>query len=189
MMAWPTRNNNSTISEAAFQWSDAELDNWRTEHLKQPETLLLSPSPDPSTAARTPTARPLSYNYPFQLPSTQFPSMPVALGAMLSPTPSSSYLGPSTIKRSIHNHSQRSIPTQATHTVLSPASLYDARCPSPWDDLPVSTPIINETLQLDEASNGHNQSKRPCRSSQRGAKRKCVFSSFPLEECNRRTQC
>lgn len=186
MMAWPTRNNNSTISEAAFQWTDAELENWRTEHLKQPETFLLSPSPDPSTTARTPTARPLSYNYQFQLPSTQFPSMPVALGAMLSPTPSSSYLGPSTIKRSINNHSPRSVPTHATHTAPSPASLYDARCPSPWDDLPVSTPIIKETFQLDEASNGHNQTKMPCRSRQRGAKRKCVFSSFPLG-CNHLT--
>ncbi|OQD69593.1 hypothetical protein PENPOL_c002G05288 [Penicillium polonicum] len=172
MMAWPTRNTNSTISEAAFQWSDAELENWRTEHLKRPETLLLSPSPDPSTTTRTPTARPLSYNYQFQLPSTQFPSTQVVLGAMLSPTPSSSYIDPSTIKRSIHNHSPRSVPTQAAHTVPSPASLYDARCPSPWDDLPVSTPIMKETLQLDEASNGHSQTKMPCRSRQRGAKRK-----------------
>ncbi|CAI7598482.1 unnamed protein product [Penicillium viridicatum] len=172
MMAWPTRNNNSSMSEAAFQWSDAELENWRTEHLKRPETLLLSPSPDPSTTTRTPTGRPLSYNYQFQLPSTQFPSTQVVLGAMLSPTPSSSYLDPSTIKRSIHNHSPRSVPTQAAHTVPSPASLYDARCPSPWDDLPVSTPIIKETLQLNEASNGHSQTKLPCRSRQRGAKRK-----------------
>lgn len=177
-MAWPTRNNKSIISEAAFQWSDAELDNWRTEHLKNPETLLLSPSPDPSTAARTPTARPLSYNYQFQLPSTQFPSTPVAPGAMLSPTPSSLYLDPGAIKRSVNNHSPRSVPTQATHTAPSPASLYDVGCSSPWDDLPVSTPIIKETPQLDEASNGHNQTRMPGRSRQRGAKRKCVFSSF-----------
>lgn len=178
-MAWPPRNNNPTISEAAFQWSDAEFEIWKTEHLKQPETLLMSPSPDPSTAARTPITRPLSYNYLFQLPPTQLPSTPVALGSTLSPTPSSSYLDPSTIKRPIHNHT-RSVPTQATHTVPSPASLYDARCPSPWDDLPVSTPIIKETLQLDETNNGHSQGKMPCRSRQRGAKRRCVFSSFLL---------
>jgi hypothetical protein len=180
MMAW-----SSIIPESPFPWSDGELENWRTEYLKQPETLFISPSPDPSTTTRTLTARPPSYNYELQLPSNQlpsaqFPSMPVALGTMLSPTPSPSYLDPSNIKRSISNHSPRSVPTQATATVLSPASLYDARCPSPWDDLPVSTPIIKETLQSesDEARKESSQTKMPCLSRRRTTKRKCVFSSL-----------
>lgn len=188
MMAWPTRNNNSIIPESAFPWTNAESENWRTEYLKQPETLFMPPSPDSSTMSRPPTARPPSYNYQLQLPSapvpytqfpsTEFPSTPIALGTMLSPTPSSSYLDPSTFKRSINNHSPRSVPTQATNTVLSPASLYDTRCPSPWDDLPVSTPIIKETLPSDEASKEPSETKRPCRSRGRAAKRKCVFSLF-----------
>lgn len=182
-MAWSTRN--SIIPDSSFPWSDGELENWRTEYLKQPETLFMSPSPDPSTITRTPTARPPSYNYQQQLPSNQlpsaqFPSTPVALGTMLSPTPSSSYLDPSTIKRSISNHSPRSVPTQATATVLSPASLYDVRCPSPWDDLPVSTPIIKETLQSesDEVRTEPSQTKMPCLTRRRTTKRKCVFCSL-----------
>ncbi|KAJ5472943.1 hypothetical protein N7530_006944 [Penicillium desertorum] len=188
MMAWLTRN--SIIPESPFLWSDGELENWRTEHLKQPETLFMSPSPDPSTTTRTLTARPHSYHYELQLPSNQlpsaqFPSTPVALGTMLSPTPSPSYLDPSTIKRSISNHSPRSVPTQATATVLSPASLYDARCPSPWDDLPVSTPIIKETLQSesDEARKEPSQTKMPCLSRRRTTIRKDTenYGTFKCE--------
>ncbi|CAG8898997.1 unnamed protein product [Penicillium egyptiacum] len=175
MMAWSTHD--STIPESTFPWSDIELGDWRTEYLKQPDTLFMSPSPDPSTTARTPTAQPPLYNYQLQLPSSQLPSTPVALGTMLSPALSSSYLEPSTVKRSTSNHSPRSVPTKATATILSPASLYDARCPSPWDDLPVSTPRIQETLQLDEPRTEPSQAKMPCLSRRPAAKRKCVSSS------------
>ncbi|CAI7577822.1 unnamed protein product [Penicillium glandicola] len=176
-MAWPTRNNNSTVPEPACMWSNAELENWRTQHLKQPEHLFMSPSPDPSTTMMTPAARPPSYDYQLQipsaqLPSTQFPSTPVAFGAMLSPTPSSPYLDPGTIKRSINSHSPVSARTYATGTALSPASLYDIRCPSPWDDLPVSTPIIQETLQLDDAPKDPSQAKMSYRSRRRAGKKR-----------------
>ncbi|KAJ5510368.1 Zinc finger C2H2 [Penicillium expansum] len=165
MMAWPTRkNNNSTIPESAFQWSDGESGHWKAKNLRQPETLFMSPSPDPSITTRTPIARPPSYNYQLQIPSAQLPSTPVALGAVLSPPHLSSYLHPSTIKHSINNHSPRSVLPQAINTALSPASLYDTRCPSPWDDLPVSTPIIKETLQPDETGKDGSQTKMPCRS-------------------------
>ncbi|OQE37437.1 hypothetical protein PENCOP_c010G06795 [Penicillium coprophilum] len=166
MMACSTRCT-PTIPEAGFPWSNAELGNWSPDRLdlKQPETLFMSPSPGLSTTARTPVTRPLAYNYPLQLPSTQFPSTPVSLGTMLSPTPSSSYLDPGTIKHPINNHSPRSVPAPALGTVpaLSPASNYDTGCPSPWDDLPVSTPIIQETLESDEASNEPIQTKKPYR--------------------------
>lgn len=181
-MAWPTRkNNNSTIPESAFQWSDGESGHWKAKNLRQPETLFMSPSPDPSITTRTTIARPPSYNYQLQIPSAQLPSTPVALGAVLSPPHLSSYLHPSTIKHSINNHSPRSILPQAINTALSPASLYDTRCPSPWDDLPVSTPIIKETLQPDETGKDGSQTKMPCRSRRPTATQKCVFSVFFLQ--------
>ncbi|KAJ5372572.1 hypothetical protein N7517_004578 [Penicillium concentricum] len=172
-MAWSTRNN-STIPEAALPWSNVELENWSTEylHLKQPEALFIPPSSGLSITTRMPTARPLPHNYQLQLPSTQFPSTPVAFGTMLSPTPSSSYLDTGTIKQPINNYSPRSIPAPAIGIVpaLSPASNYDAGCPSPWDDLPVSTPIIQETLESDEASKELSRTKRTYRSRRRGSK-------------------
>ncbi|QQK48168.1 Zinc finger, C2H2-like [Penicillium digitatum] len=150
MMARPTRNNNSsTILEAAFQWPDGELENWRTEYIKQPETLFMSPSPDPSTTTWTPTARLPSCNFQLQIPSPQFPPTPAALGSMLSPTPSSSPLDPSIMKRSVNNHSLRCVPPRATSIIaLSSARLSDTRCPSAWDDLSVLIPTIKETLQV-----------------------------------------
>ncbi|KAJ5970681.1 uncharacterized protein N7479_000599 [Penicillium vulpinum] len=162
MMAWQTRNNNSTIPEAAC-WYHAELEASSTEflNLNRPETSLMSPSPDFSTITRIATAQPPSYNCQLQPPST-----PAAFGAMLLPLhPFASYLDPSTIKRSIDNLSPRSVPTPALGAVpvLSPASPYDAGCPSPWDDLPVSTPIIKETPQSDETIKGPRQSKGTCR--------------------------
>ncbi|KAJ5154536.1 uncharacterized protein N7500_009975 [Penicillium coprophilum] len=163
MMAWSTRNTPIT-PEAGFPWSNAELENWSPDHLhlKQPEALFMPRSPALSITARTPVTRPLAYNYQLQLPFTQSPSTPTALGAMLSPTPSSSYLDPGTIKHSVNNHSPRSVPAPALGTVpaLSPASNYDTGYSSSWDDLPVSTPIIQETLESDEASNELSQNKR-----------------------------
>ncbi|KGO75320.1 hypothetical protein PITC_001740 [Penicillium italicum] len=179
-MAWPTRNNKyySTIPESAFQWSDGESGNWRTGYPKQPETLFMSPSPDPSITTQPPTARPPPYNYQFQVPSSQFRPTPVALGSTLSPPPLSSHLDTNTIKHSINSHSPGYVPLQATNTALSPASIYDTRCPSPWDDLPVSAPIMKEKLQPDEAG----QTKLPCRSRRPGAKSKCLFSFFSFKE-------
>ncbi|KAJ5520146.1 hypothetical protein N7463_000599 [Penicillium fimorum] len=172
-MAWSTRNN-STIPEVTFPWPNAELENWSTEYLnlKQPEAFFIPPSPGPFINARTPAAQPPSYSYQRQLPSMQYPSTPVVLGVMASPTPSLSYLDPGTIGQPINNHSPRSVPAPALGTVpvLSPASLYDAGCPSPWDDLPVSTPIIQETLESDEASKEPSRTKRSYRSRRRGGK-------------------
>ncbi|KAJ5428296.1 hypothetical protein N7445_009750 [Penicillium cf. griseofulvum] len=165
-MAWSTRNNPS-IPEAAFAWPNTELENWSTEYLnlKQPEALFMPPSP-------AFTARPPSYNYQ-QFPSSQFPSTPVALGAMQSPTPSS-YLDPSTIKQPITNYSPRPVPAPAIGTVpaLSPASLYDAGCPSPGDDHPESTPMIIETPPSDDARNEISHTKMPCRPRRCAAKTK-----------------
>ncbi|KAJ5816427.1 hypothetical protein N7447_008660 [Penicillium robsamsonii] len=173
MMAWSTRNN-STIPGAEFPWPNAELENWSTEYLnlKQPEALFIPPSPSPLINAKTLTAGPSSYSYPLRLSSMQYPSTPVALRAMTSPTPSLSYLDPGTIRQPINNHSPRAVPAPAICTVpaLSPESLYDPGYPSPWDDLPVSTPIIRETLESDEASTEPSRTKRPYRSRRRGGK-------------------
>lgn len=170
IMAWPTRNTNSSIPEA-YPWPYTELDNWRTEYSKRPENLLMTPSPDPSN---TTTARPLC-NYQFQLPST-----PIPFPNILSPTPSSSYLDPSPAKRSINPQSPRSIPQQPPGTVHSPASLYEPACPSPWTDMTVSSPARKEMLQSNERSK-ESQPKLPCRSRRRTSKKRYVlFLSLSL---------
>ncbi|KAJ5780507.1 hypothetical protein N7457_005667 [Penicillium paradoxum] len=157
-MAWPARNNTRGIPEVAAAWSYADLENLRTEYLKQPENISMTPSPDPLNAARTLTAQPHPYNYQFPLPST-----PVALSTMLSPTPSSSYLDPSTAKRSINPQSPRSVPHQPIAAIHSPASLYDPGYPSPWTEMAVSPPVAKEMPQPE---------KLPCRSRGRASKKK-----------------
>ncbi|KAJ5455075.1 hypothetical protein N7475_010196, partial [Penicillium sp. IBT 31633x] len=165
IMAWPTRNTPNI--PAHYPWTYAELENWRAEYFKQPEPLLMTPSPDPSASARTPTGRLHSYNYQMQLPTT-----PIGLGAMLSPTPSSSYLDPGAIKRPINHQSLRSVPHQDPGAMHSPASLSDPRCLSPWMELPTSPPVMREMPRQDEASKESSQAKRGCRSRRRGPKKK-----------------
>lgn len=172
-MAWPTRNTPNI--PAHYPWTYAELENWRAEYFKQPEPLLMTPSPDPSASARTPTGRLHSYNYQMQLPTT-----PIGLGAMLSPTPSSSYLDPGAIKRPINHQSLRSVPHQDPGAMHSPASLSDPRCLSPWMELPTSPPVMREMPRQDEASKESSQAKRGCRSRRRGPKKKWVFCSYTL---------
>ncbi|KXG46059.1 uncharacterized protein PGRI_049150 [Penicillium griseofulvum] len=156
------------MPEAAFSWPNPELENWSTEYLnfKQSEALFRPHSP-------AYTARYPSYNYQ-QFPSSQFPSTPVPFGTVMSPTPSS-YLDPTTMKQSIDNPSPRSVPTPAIGTgpALSPASLYGARCPSPWDEPPVSTPMT-ETPPSDDTSNGVSYTKMPHRSCRRAVRIKLL---------------
>jgi hypothetical protein len=170
-MAWPIRNNTG-IPDAAYSWSYANMENWQIEHPKQHQTHLMSPSPDPSTTARTSTLSP--YNYRLQAPSTPTPPK-----NMMSPT-LSNYLDPNTINRSIHNPSSRSVPAQTTAPVFSPASLCDVGPHSPWSDMAIS-PAIEESAQLD-ASEGSSLTKLPCRR-RRSRKKYVLFPSVIMSSC------